>query len=90
MFDWRVVLLKGNADLQVAGRRMKEYFGEEVAPETINVIHLIDALMQRYGIYLRRRLCTPERGYSGMALETAERTDVVAVLLRCSRPMVLR
>lgn len=46
--------------------------------------------MQRDRVNLGMRLVTTERGHVGMALETVERTDVVAVLLGCSTPMVLR
>ncbi|MCJ1243494.1 hypothetical protein MMC30_000691 [Trapelia coarctata] len=90
VFDWCVRFLKGNADFQVAGRRMEEYLWKDVEPEKIDAVHLRDALMQRDRVNLGRRLVTTERGYVGMALETVERADVVAVLLGCSTPMVLR
>lgn len=90
IFDWCVKFLKGNADLQIAGRRMEEYFWKDFEPEKIDAVHLRDALMQRDRVNLGMRLVTTERGHVGMALETVERTDVVAVLLGCSIPMVLR
>lgn len=90
IFDWCVKFLKGNADLQVAGRRMEEYFWKDVEPEKIDAVHLRDALMQRDRVNLGRRLVTTQRGHVGMAHETVERADVVAILLGCSTPMVLR
>lgn len=39
---------------------------------------------------VRRRMATTERGFVGMVLETVEREDIIAVLLGCSMPMVLR
>lgn len=90
VFDWCVSFLKGNANFQVAGRRMEEYFWNDVEPEKIDAVHLRDALMQRDRINLGRRLVTTERGHVGIALEAVERTDVVAILLGCSTPVVLR
>lgn len=90
VFEWCVKFLKGNANFQVAGKRMEEYFWKDVEPEKIDAVHLRDALMQRDRINIRRRLVTTERGHVGMAPEVVERTDVVAVLLGCSTPMVLR
>ena len=90
VFDWGIRFLKGSADFQVAGRRMEEYFWKEVEPEKIDAVHLRDALMQTDRVNLHRRLVTTERGHVGMALETVETTDVIAVLLGCSTSMVLR
>ena len=90
VFRWCVQSLEGNAEFQVAGRRMEEYFWKRAEPEDIDHVHLRDALMQRDRVNLHRRLITTERGYVGMALETVEKNDVVAVLLGCSTPIVLR
>ena len=47
--------------------------------------------MQRDRINLERKLVTTGRGYVGMALENVPKeTDVVAVLLSCSTPLILR
>ena len=90
VFLWCVRFLKSNAGFQVAGRRMEEYFWKKAEPEEIDAMHLRDALMQRDRVGVRRRLVTTERGYVGMALETVEKSDSVAVLLGCSMPVVLR
>lgn len=90
IFDWCVQSLKGNTDFKIAGKKMEEYFWKEARPEEVDAIHLRHALMQRDRINLSRRLITTERGYVGMAPETGERGDVVAVLLGCSVPIVLR
>ena len=90
VFSWCVRLLKGDADFRIAGRRMEEYFWKDCEPEKIDALHLRDALMQRDRINLRRRLVTTEKGYIGIARENVESTDVVAVLLGCSTPIVLR
>ncbi|KAL9024164.1 MAG: hypothetical protein Q9196_006719 [Gyalolechia fulgens] len=90
VFDWCVKFLKGNAEFKIAGRRMEEYYWKKTQPEHIDAVHLRNALMQRDRINLSRRLVTTERGYVGMALETVERGDAVAVLYGCSMPIVLR
>ena len=90
VFLWCVRSLKGNTGFQVAGRRMQEYFWKKAEPEEIDAVRLRDALMQKDRVGVRRRLVTTERGYVGMALETVEENDVVAVLLGCSMPVVLR
>ena len=68
VFEWCVRFLQGNADFVVAGRRVEEYFVKDLAPNTIDVVHLRDALMQRDRVNLGRRLVTTMRGYVGMAL----------------------
>jgi hypothetical protein len=90
VFLWCVRSLKSNAGFQVAGRRMEEYFWKKAEPEDIDAMHLRDALMQKDRVGERRRLVTTGRGYVGMALETIERSDAIAVLLGCSMPVVLR
>ena len=90
IFDWCVSFLKGNAEFHVAGKRMEEYYWKEADPEQVDAVHLRDALMQRDRINLSRKLVTTERGFVGMALETAERGDAVVVLQGCSVPLVLK
>ena len=90
VFKWCVDSLKGGADFIVAGRCIEEYLQKEVEPKDIDVVNLRDALMQRDRVGLYRRLITTERGYVGMALDTVEQGDAVAVILGCSMPMVLR
>ena len=82
--------LRGNADFGVAGRRMEEYFWTEVDPRRIDAVQLRAALMQKDRVGLDRKLITTEGGYVGLALETVEQGDAVAVLLGCSMPIVLR
>ena len=91
VFKYCVRFLKGNADLHIGGRRMEEYHWNDIEANEINTVHLRDALMQRDRINLERKLVTTGRGYIGMALENVLReTDVVAVLLSCSTPLILR
>ena len=91
VFEYCVRFLKGNADLHIGGRRMEEYYWNDINADEIDAVHLRDALMQRDRINLGRRLVTTGRGYIGMALESVVReTDVVAVLLGCSTPLILR
>ncbi|MCJ1456850.1 hypothetical protein MMC28_007216 [Mycoblastus sanguinarius] len=91
IFKYCVSFLKGNADLRIGGRRMEEYYRNDINANDIDAVHLRDALMQRDRINLGRRLVTTGRGYIGMALETVFReTDFVAVLLGCSTPLILR
>ncbi|KAL9043311.1 MAG: hypothetical protein Q9214_003497 [Letrouitia sp. 1 TL-2023] len=91
VFKYCVRFLKGNADLHVGGRRMEEYYWNDMKANEIDAVHLRDALMQRDRINLERRLVTTRRGYIGMGLESVVReTDVVAVLLGCSTPLILR
>ena len=90
VFAWCVQSLHGNADFHVAGRRMEEYFWTEVDPQRIDAVHLRAALMQKDRVGLNRKLITTEGGYVGLALETVEQGDAMAVLLGCSMPIVLR
>ena len=90
IFTWCVQSLKGNADFRVAGRPLRDYFWRKTHLEGIDAVHLRDGLMQKDRVGVRRRLATTERGYVGMVLEAVKRDDVIAVLLGCSMPMVLR
>ena len=90
VFSWCVRSLKGNAEFRLAARPLQDYFWDQSSLEAVDAGHLRDGLMQKDRVGVRRRLATTERGYIGMVLETAERDDVIAVLLGCSMPMVLR
>ena len=91
VFLWCVKFLNSNAELQVAGRCLKEYFWKTAEPEQIDATLLRDALMQRDRVNQGRRLFTTKRGYVGMTPETVDKgDDAIAVLLGCSMPMVLR
>lgn len=89
---WCVKSLRNNASFQIAGLRLEDYFWTpaEVEEYGIDATDLRDALMQKDRVGLSRRLVTTKRGYVGLALETVEQNDVVAVLLGCSMPIVLR
>ena len=90
VLTWCVWSLQGNADFPIAGRRMEEYFWTEVDARRIDAVQLRAALMQKDRVGLERKLITTEAGYVGLALETAEQGDALAVLLGCSMPIVLR
>ena len=90
IFTWCVQSLKGSADFRVAGRPLRDYFWDKNYLEGIDAVHLRHGLMQKDRVGVRRRLATTERGYVGMVLEATKRDDVIAVLLGCSMPMVLR
>ena len=90
VYEWCVESLKGDTDFVAAGRRMQEYFWQEVEPDHIDPVHFRDALMQKDRVGLYRRLITTDRGYIGIALDIVAQGDAVAVLFGCSMPMVLR
>ena len=90
IFNWCVKSLKGSAGFRIAGKPLRDYFWDKNHLQGIDAVHLRDGLMQKDRVGVRRRLATTERGYVGMVLETARRDDVIAVLLGCSMPMVLR
>ena len=90
IFTWCVDSLQGNADFQVSGKRMADYFWKKANPNDIDVSHLRMALMQKDRVGLHRKLITTEKGYVGIALEAVKQGDAIAVLLGCSMPMVLR
>jgi hypothetical protein len=89
VFLWCVRFLKRNAGFQVAGRRTEEYSRKKAEPEDIDAMHLRDAPTQKDRVGERRRSVTTERGYVGIALETIEKSDAIAVSLGCSTPVVL-
>lgn len=62
----------------------------EVDSREIDARRLRDALMQKDRVGLDRKSITTARGYVGLALETVKQRDVMAVLLGCSTPIVLR
>ena len=90
VLTWCVRSLKGSADFRVAGRPLRDYFWDKTHLEGIDAVSLRDGLMQKDRVGVRRRLATTRRGYVGMVLETAKTDDVIAILLGCSMPMVLR
>ena len=90
VFLWCVQFLEGHSSFHVAGKPMSDFFSKEVDLENMDALHLRDALMQRDRVGLGRKLVTTEKGYIGIAPQPAEQDDVIAVLLGCSVPFILR
>ena len=90
VFLWCVQFLEGHSSFRVAGRPMSDFFSKEVDLENMDAGHLRDALMQRDRVGLGRRLVTTGKGYFGIAPLAVKQDDVIAVLLGCSVPVLLR
>ena len=90
ILEWGAKFLKGNSDLKVCGAFLSSYLPTSFENGKIDARILIDALMARDRINIKRRMITTRRGYVGMALEEVLKDDIICVLLGCSMPMVLR
>ena len=92
ILDWSAQFLRGNVEFRVCGKRLGDYLPsslDEVRGQVDPVV-LRDVLVARDRINVRRRMMSTQKGYIGMALQEVRMDDVIAVLLGCSMPMVLR
>ena len=82
--------LMPNGTLMIAGRRLDEYFHRSSPLVEDNADFLTDAVGRVERFCWSRRLITTTEGFVEMVPHTADRGDVVCVLLGCSFPMLLR
>ena len=85
-------LRTGNKDLQLGGRSFRTYFPSEAgsASTIFTTNDGNNALQQFSSVIDGRMLIITAQGYFGQARMTAQRCDVVCILMGCSVPVILR
>jgi hypothetical protein len=91
--------IETNKDFMINGRRLETYFANQCRRERLMTDAssvrsmkrmLLDSVTKAVTLLHRRRLVTTNTGLIGLVPQASKRDDIIAVLLGCPEPLVLR